>query len=75
MNLVISNFNIDKIGFSNLYTMKYLHDYLDNDWNISKTKNTYVLKKDTTKLIVNTDVTNKHECQYNDDINTSKNIE
>ena len=74
MNLVISNFNIDKIGFSNLYTMKYLHDYLDNDWNISKTKNTYVLKKDTTKLNVNTDVTNKHECQYNDDINTSKNI-
>ena len=40
MNVVFSDFNMDKIDFSKIHTMKYLHDYLDNDWNIMKKKNT-----------------------------------
>ena len=52
--------------------MKYLHDYLDNDWNIVKKKNTYVLKKDAIKLIVKADVTYGQLYQCNGDKHISK---
>ena len=61
MNIVFSDFNTEGVTFSNIYTMKYLHDYLDNDWHIVKKKNTYVLKKNSNKLIVKADV--NHESQ------------
>lgn len=61
MNVVLSDFNNDNIDFSKIYTMKYLHDYLDNDWNVMKKENTYVLKKDATKLLVTNDVTHSIE--------------
>jgi hypothetical protein len=70
MNININDFNNDTIDFNKLIVMKYLHEYLDNNWNIVKKKNTYVLKKDCMKLIVN-DNTNsiiKHYKKGNNDI-------
>jgi hypothetical protein len=76
MNVVFSDFNMDKIDFSKIYTMKYLHDYLDNDWNVMKKKNTYVLKKDATKLLVKSDVTHYLERKRHDNsINTINDIQ
>ena len=76
MNVVFSDFNMDKIDFSKIHTMKYLHDYLDNDWNIMKKKNTYVLKKDETKLLVVNDVTHSIERRRLDNsINTINDIQ
>ena len=66
MNVVFSDFNIDEIDFSKIHTMKYLHDYLDNDWNVMKKKNTYILKKDATKLLVTNDVTHSIERKRHD---------
>ena len=54
--------------------MKYLHDYLDNDWNIVKKKNTYVLKKNSNKMIVKADMTDEYQINYNNEKNTSKTL-
>lgn len=74
MNIVFNDFNIDNINFSNIYTMKYLHDYLDNDWHIVKKKNTYVLKKNSNKLIVKADVNHEYQSICNNEKNNSKNV-
>jgi len=68
MNVVFSDFNMAEIDFSKIHTMKYLHDYLDNDWNVMKKKNTYILKKDTTKLLVRNDITHSIERKRHDNI-------
>lgn len=54
--------------------MKYLHDYLDNDWHIVKKKNTYVLRKNSNKLIVKADVNHEYQSNCNNEKNTSKNL-
>ena len=74
MNIVFSDFNTEGVTVSNIYTMKYLHDYLDNDWHIVKKKNTYVLKKNSNKLIVKADVNHESQSICNNEKNNSKNV-
>ena len=65
MNINVSDFNNDTIDFNKIYMMKYLHEYLDNNWNIVKKKNTYVLKKDCMKLIVRDNINIKNQNKGN----------
>lgn len=51
-SIVIDNFDMNKMNPSVLNIMYYLYNYLDNDWEINKNKNTYILKKDECKLLI-----------------------
>ena len=45
MNIDIENFELDKLNPEILNVMNYLNYYLENNWNIQKTKNSYIVKK------------------------------
>jgi hypothetical protein len=52
MNILVDNFDINKLNPSVFTTMNYLHDYLDEDWKIKKKNNSYILKKNDCKIII-----------------------
>jgi len=56
MNVVINDFNVNTLDLTKLTTMKYLHDYLDDSWKITKNKNTYILKKHCNKIIIDDNI-------------------
>ena len=52
MNIDIENFELDKLNPEILNVMNYLNYYLENNWNIQKTKNSYIVKKKDSKIYI-----------------------
>jgi len=52
MNIDIENFELDKLNPEVLNVMNYLNYYLENNWNIQKTKNSYIVKKKDSKIYI-----------------------
>ena len=52
MNILVDNFDVNKLNPSLFKTMNYLHKYLDEDWKINKKNCSYILKKNGCKIII-----------------------
>ena len=52
INIDIDNFELDKLNPEILNVMNYLNYYLENNWNIQKTKNSYIVKKKDSKIYI-----------------------
>jgi len=52
INIDIDNFELDKLNPEILNVMNYLNYYLKNNWNIQKTKNSYIVKKKDLKIFI-----------------------
>ena len=52
INIDIDNFDLTKLNPEILSVMNYLNHYLENKWNVQKTKNSYVIKKKDSKIYI-----------------------
>jgi len=52
INIDINNFQLDNLNPKILNVMNYLNYYLENNWNIQKTKNSYIVKKKDSKIYI-----------------------
>ena len=74
MNLLINDFDVDNVDMNKLSTMNYLHDYLDDNWKITKQRNTYILKKDYCKILISDNIVIPIKLHHGDIKNTLKYI-
>lgn len=72
MNLVVNDFDVDNVDMNKLSTMNYLHEYLDDNWKITKQRNTYILKKDYCKILISDNIVRPIKLHHGDIENTLK---